>query len=75
MVVMNGGMFHPDGESIGLHIEEDTEHRPLDRKAGEGNFYMLPNGVFGMMNDGTSLFCQLSIIDLEDYIWPHSQVH
>ena len=51
VVLMNGGMFHSNGQSVGLHIEEGVELVPLNTKKGKGNFYLLPNGVFGLSGD------------------------
>ena len=44
--LMNGGIFEPGGIPTGLYIEEGKELRPLNLEQKEGNFYLLPNGVF-----------------------------
>jgi uncharacterized protein YigE (DUF2233 family) len=44
----NGGMFTPTHEPVGLYVEDGRERFPLDRSAGVGNFFMLPNGVFAV---------------------------
>ena len=43
---MNAGMYQPDLSPVGLYIENGQEVRPVNRRAGAGNFGMLPNGVF-----------------------------
>lgn len=42
---MNAGMFQPDLSPVGLYVEGGQELRPVNRRAGEGNFGMRPNGV------------------------------
>lgn len=43
---MNGGMFNKDFSPQGLFIQNNKRITPLDTSAGEGNFYLKPNGVF-----------------------------
>ena len=43
---MNAGMYQPDLSPVGLYIEKGEELKPVNRRAGAGNFGMLPNGVF-----------------------------
>jgi len=43
---MNAGMFDKESRPIGLYVENGREIRPLNRRAGPGNFHMKPNGVF-----------------------------
>jgi uncharacterized protein YigE (DUF2233 family) len=43
---MNGGMYKKDKSPQGLYIENEIIKAPLDTVAGEGNFYLKPNGVF-----------------------------
>jgi len=43
---MNAGMYQPDLSPVGLYIANGQEIRPVNRRAGAGNFGMLPNGVF-----------------------------
>lgn len=55
---MNGGMYMEDRRPLGLYIEKGEELRPLNtRKKGHGNFYLHPNGVFMLHNDGTAEVC------------------
>ena len=43
---MNAGMFDDVGAPIGLAIAVGETRHDLNRKAGEGNFHLMPNGVF-----------------------------
>lgn len=43
---MNAGMFDPSGEAIGYYVEDGVQKNRLNRRAGPGNFHMMPNGVF-----------------------------
>ena len=49
---MNGGMYDEEGEPIGYYVEDDAQVRKLNRNRGEGNFHLLPNGVFSVEKDG-----------------------
>jgi uncharacterized protein YigE (DUF2233 family) len=49
---MNAGMFHADAEPVGLFVAEGRELAPLNIKAGEGNFFLKPNGVFAVTAAG-----------------------
>ncbi|MBT8409812.1 MAG: hypothetical protein KJN93_09315, partial [Alphaproteobacteria bacterium] len=43
---MNGAMYHPDRDPVGLYIESGKTLSPIALRAGPGNFGLLPNGVF-----------------------------
>ncbi|MBK8803194.1 MAG: phosphodiester glycosidase family protein [Fibrobacteres bacterium] len=45
-LAMNGGMFDTGFTSHGLFVQEGSVIHPLDTSAGEGNFYLEPNGIF-----------------------------
>jgi uncharacterized protein YigE (DUF2233 family) len=50
---MNAGMFDVgNGEPVGLRVVEGREIAPLNTKAGEGNFFLKPNGVFAVTDAG-----------------------
>ncbi len=51
---MNGGMYMEDNSPLGLYIENGKTLRRLNKANGRGNFYMKPNGVFYITNDGTA---------------------
>jgi len=49
---MNGGMFNPEYQPVGLYIENGKTLAPLNiDEDQEGNFYLLPNGIYGISND------------------------
>jgi uncharacterized protein YigE (DUF2233 family) len=51
--VTNGGMYLEDGSPQGLYIEDGREYSPIDTESNQyGNFYLLPNGIFGLTADG-----------------------
>ena len=49
---MNAGMYDDDGAPIGLYIAEGRQLRAINRRAGAGNFHLLPNGVFIVAANG-----------------------
>ena len=49
---MNAGMYHPDRRPVGLHVEDGAQIAPLVTREGPGNFGMLPNGVFCILDEG-----------------------
>ncbi|MER8829263.1 phosphodiester glycosidase family protein [Mesorhizobium sp. M0938] len=52
LLAMNAGMYHEDLTPVGLLIEDGQEKAPLNLADGEGNFFLQPNGVFLVRNDG-----------------------
>ena len=54
---MNAGMFNPEHWPQGLFIQQGKKVAPLDTLAGEGNFYLKPNGVFYVKTDSTAAVC------------------
>jgi len=52
---MNGGMYTVDHGPVGLYIEGGRILHRIDRRTeGKGNFHMQPNGVFGILEDGSA---------------------
>lgn len=49
---MNAGMYDDAGAPIGLHVEAGVTRRPLNIRAGPGNFHLKPNGVFWLDGEG-----------------------
>jgi uncharacterized protein YigE (DUF2233 family) len=49
---MNAGMFHPGFASVGLFIDHGRLLNPLNLDRGEGNFFLMPNGVFAVTDTG-----------------------
>lgn len=46
--LMNAGIFEPGGVPSGLHVENGKSLKPLNLAEAEGNFFLKPNGVFGV---------------------------
>jgi len=46
LAATNAGIFTADLAPLGLHLENGKTLHPLNLKAGFGNFYLRPNGVF-----------------------------
>ncbi len=55
LVLMNGGIFEPGGIPSGLLVQDSKELVPVNRKKGEGNFYLQPNGVFLIGSKGAAV--------------------
>lgn len=53
--LMNGGIFEPGGLPSGLLIQDGTELRPVNRKTGDGNFFLKPNGIFLLGASGAAI--------------------
>lgn len=67
-LVMNGGMFHADGAPVGLLVADGTQRFPLNQETGKrGNFFLLPNGVFGQDVQGE--FHVVTTELAEDVVW------
>jgi uncharacterized protein YigE (DUF2233 family) len=50
---VNGGMYNARSVPIGYYVEKGERLRTLNRSKGDGNFYLLPNGIFfGDANGG-----------------------
>ena len=49
----NGGMFMEDLRPLGLYIENGQRIAPLNTRSASTNFYIQPNGVFYVLEDGT----------------------
>jgi uncharacterized protein YigE (DUF2233 family) len=55
-VAMNAGMYMSDLNPVGLYISEGVEHAPLELgPGGGGNFFLKPNGVFSIAQDGAAV--------------------
>lgn len=53
--LMNGGIFEPGGQPSGLLIQDGTEWRPVNRRTGDGNFFLQPNGIFLLGTAGAAI--------------------
>lgn len=52
VMAMNAGMYHADYSPVGLYVENGKELSALNTDSGDGNFFMKPNGVFFIDEDG-----------------------
>ena len=52
VAVMNGGIFERGEVPTGLLIQNGKELSPLNLRKGKGNFYLKPNGVFYLTDEG-----------------------
>lgn len=57
---MNAGMYHEDRTPVGLYIEEGRQLAPLNTVARDGNFGLVPNGVF-YIADGAAGVTETSV--------------
>ena len=59
---MNAGMYDEEGDPIGLYVAEGEERHAINRRRGDGNFHMLPNGALTVDRDG-----RVAIVPAERY--------
>jgi len=57
LFAMNGGMYKTDNSPQGLYIENYKIVNPIDTNEGNGNFYLMPNGIFYITNDNQPRIC------------------
>lgn len=58
VMAMNGGMYTVDRSPVGLYIEDGKVLRTLNTsRGGSDNFHLMPNGVFGLLEDGSAFVC------------------
>lgn len=57
---MNAGMYHADRSPVGLYVEGGTTEGRLLTGASQGNFGLLPNGVFCIRDNRADVFETLS---------------
>lgn len=56
----NGGMYQAGNTPVGLFIEAGKTRVPLDTAAGQGNFYLKPNGIFYLTSARQAQICPTS---------------
>jgi uncharacterized protein YigE (DUF2233 family) len=54
---MNGGMYKTDNSPLGLYIEATKVLASINKKSGNGNFYLKPNGIFYITADSQAAIC------------------
>ena len=52
LMLMNGGIFEPGGIPSGILVQEGKELHAVNRRDGNGNFFLKPNGIFLISNKG-----------------------
>lgn len=52
---MNGGMYHANYVPVGVFVTEGRELAPLNLNSGDGNFFLKPNGVFVVTDQGAAV--------------------
>src|SRR5690606_21216807 len=57
----NAGIYEPGFIPTGLHVEDGETLVPLNTDDGRGNFFLKPNGVFVVGEDGAA------VVSTEDY--------
>lgn len=55
LALTNAGIYSESHTPEGLHVEEGATLSPLNLNGGEGNFYLRPNGVFYVAEDGAGI--------------------
>ena len=60
--MMNAGMFHPDHSPVGLQIIDGTVRNPINTDDGQGNFFLKPNGVFALGEQGAVVQAQMTLM-------------
>jgi uncharacterized protein YigE (DUF2233 family) len=59
--IMNGGTYEPGGTPSGLLVQDGRELHPVNRRDGKGNFFLKPNGIFLVGDQGAA------VIDTVEY--------
>jgi uncharacterized protein YigE (DUF2233 family) len=54
----NGGMYKKDRSPQGLCIVDGIMKSAIDNNVGDGNFYLMPNGIFYLNTDGKAVVCK-----------------
>jgi uncharacterized protein YigE (DUF2233 family) len=65
VLAMNGGMYHADRSAVGLLVSRGEVLSPLEVGRGEGNFFLMPNGVFFLGRDGPAVLTTAEFRALE----------
>lgn len=55
LALTNAGIYSKNHAPEGLHVEGGVTLSPLNLNGGEGNFYLRPNGVFYVADDGAGI--------------------
>lgn len=64
LAATNAGIFEPGELPSGLFIQDGQQLSPLNTRAGSGNFYWQPNGVFFIGPDGADVVATSAYADV-----------
>lgn len=73
MFAANAGIYTADYSPGGLHIEKGEEISGINLSEGEGNFHMMPNGVFLVSESGASVVKSSAFQNLNEKVRIASQ--
>ncbi|MBL9145698.1 MAG: phosphodiester glycosidase family protein [Verrucomicrobiaceae bacterium] len=54
-LAMNAGMYHGDFSPVGLCVADRKQLAPVNLANGEGNFFLKPNGIFLISDQGAKV--------------------
>jgi uncharacterized protein YigE (DUF2233 family) len=57
LFAMNAGMYKKDYSPQGLFMDNFLTQSPIDTSNGKGNFYLKPNGIFYITEEGFPVVC------------------
>lgn len=69
----NAGIFSKNFTPGGLHVEQGKVLKPVNTKEGEGNFHLMPNGIFLIGNKGPKVIESSAFAKLKDSIYYATQ--
>jgi uncharacterized protein YigE (DUF2233 family) len=70
---MNGGMYTETYGPVGLYVEAGKLRKPLNTAHGDGNFYLKPNGVFGLTKGRKAFVCTAEQYPAMKDVWYATQ--
>jgi uncharacterized protein YigE (DUF2233 family) len=59
---MNAGMFDEKLRPIGYYVEDGRQVKKVNRRNGQGNFHLKPNGIFYVQGD------KVGVVETETYL-------
>lgn len=68
LFAMNGGMYKTDSSPLGLFIQKKNIVTPINTSSGNGNFYLMPNGVFYITENKEAGVCKTTDFGNKDHI-------
>jgi len=65
---MNGGMYSPSWDPVGLYVEDGQTIKRANTNDGYGNFHLKPNGVFYIQKDPQTSQLRAGVAVTEDFL-------